>query len=303
MRLVLEVPAGLEGGVRRVPPHQTSGFDADRVGPHAPQGTAPGSTSKPASTTGPNSTACGPVFPTRIAATHSAAEAAFDVIERPITITPDSAYFGKTNPQYPMHRFVDMSDGNVGLALSTRACANTRRPTITTARLYLTLLRGFTAMQSPVIDQWDVYPWMKLSQSLGINECHYAILPHAGGWLKGRLYEAAEQFELPLETRQAGKGGGDMPKEFSFLEISPPEIVLSALKKCEHRDSLVLRIYNPTSADILAQVTCHTPVKEAWLTNMNEERREKLAVKDGMIEVSMPHKKIVTLEFAFSQQP
>ena len=83
-------------------------------------------------------------------------------------------------------------------------------------------------MQSPVIDQWDVYPWMKLSQSLGINECHYAILPHGGDWLKGRLHEAAEQFELPLETAQAGRGGGDLPKQFSFLEISPPEIILSA---------------------------------------------------------------------------
>ena len=242
-------------------------------------------------------------FPTRIAATHSAAEAAFDVIERPITITPDSAYFGKTNPQYPMHRFVDMSDGNVGLALLNEGMREYEATDDHDRTLYLTLLRGFTAMQSPVIDQWDVYPWMKLSQSLGINECHYAIMPHADGWLQGRLYEAAEQFELPLESAQAGKGGGDMPKQFSFLEISPPDVVLSALKKCEHRDSLVLRVYNPTSADILAQVTCNTQVQDAWLTNMNEERREKLVVKDGMIEVSMPHKKIVTLEFAFSQQP
>ena len=180
-------------------------------------------------------------FPTKIAATHSAAEAAFDVIERPITITPDSAYFGKTNPQYPMHRFVDMSDGKVGLGLLNEGMREYEATDDADRTLYLTLLRGFTAMQSPVIDQWDVYPWMKLAQSLGINQCHYAIVTHRGGWLEGRVYEAAEQFELPLESAQAGKGGGDMPKEFSFLEIAPADVVLSALKKCEYRDSLVAR--------------------------------------------------------------
>ena len=235
-------------------------------------------------------------FPTGLAATYSAAEAAFDVLERPITITPDSAYFGKTNPQYPMHRFVDMSDGHVGLAILNEGMREYEAIDDPQRTLCITLLRGFTAMQSPVIDQWDVYPWMKLSQSLGINECHYAILPHSGDWSEGRLYEAAEAFELPLETAQAGRGEGDMPKQFSFLEISPPEIVLSALKKCEQRDSLVLRIYNPTDSEVDARVTCHLPLKEAWLTNLNEERRRPLPVDNGIIPVAMGHKKIATIE-------
>jgi len=240
-------------------------------------------------------------FPTRIAAAVSAAEAAFDVIERPIERVPGSAYYDKPNPQYPMHRFVDLSDGHVGLALLNEGMREYEAVDDDARTLGLTLLRGFTAMQSPVIDQWDVYPWMKLAQSLGANTCHYAIMPHAGGWEEGRVVEEAERFELPLETAQAGKGGGDMPKQFSFLEVGPAPITVSALKQCEHRQTLVLRLYNPTPQDIEGYVVCHRPVEEAWLTNMNEERREPLAVEDGRVAIPLAHKKIVTVELVVTR--
>ncbi len=240
-------------------------------------------------------------FPTRLDAKVSAAEAAFDVIERPIERTSDSLYYGQPNPQYPMHRFVDVGDGKVGLAILNEGMREYEAVDDDDRTLCLTLLRGFTAMQSPVIDQWDVYPWMKLAQSLGVNECHYAIMPHAGDWQQGNLYHEAERFELPLETAQAGRGGGELPKQLSFLEVGPDQIALSALKRCEHRDTLVLRLFNPTLHDVAGRVTCHLPVEEAWLTNMNEERRERLSVEGGAVSIPFGHKKVVTLELALGK--
>ena len=125
-------------------------------------------------------------FPTGLQASVSAAEAAFDVVCRPIQVSPDSNYYGKPNPQYPMHRFVDVCDGQTGMAIINEGMREYEVADDDQRTLFITLLRGFTAMQSPVIDQWDVYPWMKLSQSLGINECHYAIMPHRGDWSEGR---------------------------------------------------------------------------------------------------------------------
>jgi len=135
-----------------------------------------------------------------------------------------------------------------------------------------------------------------LAQSPGINRCHYAILPHAGDWRQGSLYQEAEAFNLPLQTAQAGRGGGHLPKQFSFLEVAPREIVLSALKRCEDRDTLVLRMFNPTSQEVDGRVKCGPPVKEAWLTNMNEERRERLPVQRDAVSIPFGHKKIVTVE-------
>ncbi|MCP4611238.1 MAG: hypothetical protein GY845_21215 [Planctomycetes bacterium] len=235
-------------------------------------------------------------FPTDVKAAVSAAEAAFDVIERPIDRPPGSLYYGKPNPQYPMHRFVDISDGKRGLAIINDGIREFEAVDDDRRTLCITLLRCFTAMQSPVIDQWDVYPWMELAQSPGTHQWRYAIMPHAGNWEEGDLYREAEKFNLPLETAQAGRGGCDLPKQISFIEIESKEIVLSALKKCEHRDTLVLRLFNPTLKDIGTNIKFFRPVKEAWLTNMNEERREKLPVNDNITSIQFGHKKIVTCE-------
>jgi alpha-mannosidase len=239
-------------------------------------------------------------FPTDLNVDVSAAEAAFDVIERPVIRTPDSVYYGKQNPQYPMHRFVDMSDGKVGLALFNDGISEYEAIDDTQRTLAITLFRGVTATQSPVIDQWDVYPWMKLSQSLGTNEWRYAIMPHRGNWKEGKVYRESEKFNLILESAQAGKGGGDLPKELSFIEIESNDIVLSALKKHEQRNSVVLRLFNPTSSEISTNVKFHVPVKEAWITNMNEERKDKLDLADEhIVSLTFGHKKILTCEVVF----
>jgi len=235
-------------------------------------------------------------FPTRLAVEKSAAEATFDVIERAIVQSKESNYYGEPNPQFPMHRFVDMSDGRLGLAVLNEGLREYEALVDDDRTLAITLVRGFPAQQSPVIDQWDVYPWMKLAQSLGENVCHYAIMPHAGQWNKGGLYREADRFVLPLETAQAGKGGGEMPKQLSYVEVNREEISLSAMKKCDERDSMVLRLFNPTNEAVDGTVTCHQPIKEAWLTNMNEQRQRRLTADGNSVSVPFAHKQIITLE-------
>jgi mannosylglycerate hydrolase len=238
-------------------------------------------------------------FPTRLAVEKSAAESTFDVIERAIVQSKESSYYGEPNPQFPMHRFVDLSDGKLGLAILNEGLREYEALVDDDRTVAITLVRGFPAQQSPVIDQWDVYPWMKLAQSLGRNECHYAIMPHAGEWHDAGLYREADRFVLPLETAQAGKGGGAMPKQLSFVEVGPEEIALSALKKCDERDSMVLRLFNPTDVAVKGSVTCHHAIKEAWLTNMNEQRRKQLTADGNSVSVPFAHKQIITLELVF----
>ena len=235
-------------------------------------------------------------FPTALAVEQSAAEATFDVINRAIVQPKESNYYGQPNPQFPMHRFVDMSDGKVGLAILNEGLREYEALVDDDRTLAITLVRGFPAQQSPVIDQWDVYPWMKLAQSLGKNECHYGIMPHSGDWQQGGIYREADSFVLPLETAQAGKGGGELPKQLSFVAVGPEEISLSAMKKCDERDSMVLRLFNPTADALTGQITCDRPIQEAWLTNMNEERRKQLAIDGNSISVPFGHKQIITLE-------
>ncbi|HUT73735.1 MAG TPA: glycoside hydrolase family 38 C-terminal domain-containing protein [Armatimonadota bacterium] len=237
------------------------------------------------------------VFPTGVAAKVSAAEAAFDVIERPIDRTPDSLYYERDNPIYPNHRFVDVSDGEVGVAIindGLRSFEAIDRPERAVA---ITLMRGFVFCQSPVIDRWDVYPEMTLAQSLGEHEFRYAIYPHAGTWEHAGVYREAESHSLPLEVAQAGKHGGDLPKELSLLTIEPEAVALSALKRAEDRETLVARIYNPTAHDVTATLAAYKPIASAALLNLNEEVQEHLTPDGSKLSLPLKAKQIATVEF------
>jgi hypothetical protein len=242
-------------------------------------------------------------FPLHIPAAESSAEAAFDVIERKIDREPGTPYYGRENPTYPNHRFMDVSDGKIGLAIlndGLREYEVKDRPDRTIA---ITLLRAYEFRQSPVIDRWDVHPEMVLSQAPGPHEFRYAIYPHAGNWEEGEVVQEAEKFCLPLQAAQAGPHEGDLPRELSFLRVQPESLALTALKRCERRQSLVLRLFNPTSRAVRAKISCAEPIKAAHLMNLNEERRGRLQAKGRAISFPVPKKKIMTIELQFSRRP
>ncbi len=235
-------------------------------------------------------------FPIRLAATHSHAEAAFDVVGREIVRTRNNPYYSRENPQYPHHRFVDISDGNVGLALINDGIREYEAKDDDDRTLYLTLLRGYVFRNSPIIDRWDIYPEMDLSQSLGRNEWRYAIHPHRGTWEDGGVQREADAFNLALEVAQAGRHEGTLPWKTSFLSVEPWDLAISAVKRCENRDSVIMRIFNPTSNDTQARVSVYKPIRGAWLTNMNEERRKQLAPRGSEVCFPVQRKRIETLE-------
>jgi len=235
-------------------------------------------------------------FPTHLAAEVSASEAVFDVIERPIERGPESPYYNRENPTYPNHRFVDVSDGSAGLALVNDGIREYEVTDTPERLLALTLLRAYEFRQSPVIDRWDVHPEMPLAQALGEHEFRYAIYPHAGNWDDSSVFRQADLLNLPLEIGQAGPHKGDLPKTMSFLSLQPDELVLTSVKRCEERDTIILRFFNPTTRRMDATVSVFKRIKGAWLTNMNEERRKTLEPSGKSVSLRVPKKKIITLE-------
>ena len=235
-------------------------------------------------------------FPTEIKAKVSAAEAAFDVIERDVIRTPANWYWGRPNPQLPMHRFVSFSDGKRGIAFANNGIREFEAIEDNDRTVAITLFRAFTFRQPPILDRYDIYPEMKLSQCPGEMSFKYSILPHKGDWVEGEVIREAERVNLPLETAQVGPHKGDLPKSMSFLSIDPVNLMLSTFKKAERSDSLILRVFNPTTDDIDGTITFHKEIKTAWITNLNEERREQLQPDGKKINLKVGKKKIVTLE-------
>ena len=99
------------------------------------------------------------VFPTNLAAKTTESEAGFDVISRDITVKKGNAYYGKINPQYPMHRFVDMTDGKAGFAvLNSTGMREYEAMDMKDRPLAITFLRSVTYRNCPIFGRYEVYP-------------------------------------------------------------------------------------------------------------------------------------------------
>ena len=70
----------------------------------------------------------------------------------------------------------------------------------------------------------------------------YALVPHAGDWREAGVFRDGLEFNHPLICRKVLPHAGTLPARWGLLEVSSPNVVVSALKP--GRDgTAVLRVY------------------------------------------------------------
>ena len=227
------------------------------------------------------------LFPTGIATGCSWAGGQFDVLKRPIRTVERKKWAESKVSTHPQYYFVDLSDGQAGLAILPEGLTEYEVLEDRERTVAVTLVRAFaTICGTPSRD--DVG-----GQCLRRFRFRYALLPHAGDYQAGDVFQESQRFNLPLEVAQGGRSG----TEAGFFEITPASLVLSALKRSERGDSVIVRFFNPSTKNTRAVVSCFRKIRNAWITNLNEERREALEVADKKtVAIDAPSKKIVTLE-------
>jgi alpha-mannosidase len=235
------------------------------------------------------------LFPTNIETDVIHVEGAFDVIARsvrPPVDWPDASTF------FPMRSWIDVSDGEKGLCIINKGLREyevysdrcDRAVAITLLRCVGYLSKGREtpfALPTPG------------AQCLGKWHFDYAVLPHIGSWEDARVWQDAHQFNVPLVYVQTGAHEGSLPAEHSFVEVKPAELVVTAVKKAEKRNSILVRFFN-ISEDWVhnARIRVDKAVS-ARTTNLAEEPGRELDMDaEGYVVVDVPGRKIVTLEFA-----
>ena len=233
------------------------------------------------------------LFPSDIDTDVAHAEGQFDVISRPIR--PPKEWEGAST-FFPQRSWVDVNDGKTGLTIINKGLPEYEVYDDDARTIALTLLRCVgrlsgggdtpTAIQTPG------------AQCLGKHRFEYAILPHKGTWLEARVWQQAHQHNVPMLAIQTGAHDGELPPEYSFVEISPPELIITAIKKAEDRDGLLVRFFNITDENIhQARVKVQKAIS-ARTVNLNEEPHNDLIMEaDGSVVLDVPAKKIVTIEF------
>ncbi|MEN8192566.1 MAG: glycoside hydrolase family 38 C-terminal domain-containing protein [Bacteroidota bacterium] len=241
------------------------------------------------------------MFPTNINTKFSYAEEPFDIVEREIDRDENSPWANTWNPTHPHQRFVDVSDGETGLAIVNDGLREYEVTDNESRTIGITLLRAFEISLATVAWKWERHPEMKGSQSLGHHEFKYLILPHKGDWDEGEVMYQADSLNVPIEVAQSGPYKGDQPKNKSFIELIGKGLMLSAIKKAENSDEIVVRIFNPTKRTIDGEIKLFKNPTKVNSINMNEEiiDEPKSTIKENRILFEAQHKKIITLAITF----
>lgn len=237
------------------------------------------------------------VFSTGLNTEYSYAESSFDVVRREIKIPDTAGWVEQATGTNPELSFVDVYDGKIGIAILNQGLPEYEVIDNKKREIAITLLRGFRYPligADPAKSKEDVR--QVNSQCPGPHEFKYAFYPHRGNWEQANIYNEAYKFNAGFKPVQCGKNEGILPEEASFLKIEPFNVVLSAFKKSENRNEIILRLFNPTRENLTAKVEFFKKIKKVNILNLNENLIRSFKHKDSnVLNIEIKKKKIMTL--------
>ncbi|MBA7574447.1 hypothetical protein ES708_16253 [subsurface metagenome] len=134
------------------------------------------------------------------------------------------------------------------------------------------------------------------AQCLGENTFSYALIPHQGNWDEARISQKTKQYKTKILTQQLKNQQGNMPNNFSFIQLEGKCLEVSAIKKHEFEDKLVVRVYNPTDREAIGKIKLGFNAHKVYLGKLDERYEEELLYNNG-VEIELKPKEIKTIIF------
>jgi alpha-mannosidase len=193
-------------------------------------------------------------FPLPATVEGSDAECAFAVVHR--GLTAEGGPHERGLPTFVSRRFVDCSEGDVGLALlhdgllEYEVVGDGSELALTLLRATGYLSRAELAFRPNPAGPLDPLEGPQLQRPLALE---YAVLPHRGHGSDIRLPEAADEFLVPLERAACG-GQPDAPRPPTGHALAVDGAVVSAVLRDGEGGALTVRVYNPSPESGTARV-------------------------------------------------
>lgn len=181
--------------------------------------------------------------------------------------------------EVPALRWADLGDGNHGFSLINESKygydgkGNTLR---------LSLLRSPT--------------WPDPEADRGHHEFSYSLYPHAGDWKQALTVRRGYEFNYKLHAFQIEAHEGKLPAEYSFVALNGDNVVLTALKKAEDSNALLLRVYEWAGKDAKIQIRVPEDALSATLTNLLEQPQgPALSIANNQVTIPVHPYEIVSV--------
>ncbi|MGC2183952.1 MAG: glycoside hydrolase family 38 C-terminal domain-containing protein [Terriglobales bacterium] len=219
-------------------------------------------------------------FPLAASGPEATYEIPYGSIERPTTRNNswEAAKF-----EVPALRWADLGDGNHGFSLINEskygydAKGNLLR---------LSLLRSPT--------------WPDPEADRGHHQFSYSLYPHAGDWKQALSVRRGYEFNYKLRASQVEAHQGNLPSQHSFVGIAGDNVVLTALKKAEDSDALILRLYEWAGKTADVKISLPEGTSTASLTDLMEKPESaKLSVANNQVTIPVHPYEIVSVRVEF----
>jgi mannosylglycerate hydrolase len=217
------------------------------------------------------------LFPLGSPAEFSEAQGQFTVTRRPVVVEDLGSGWPETYaPTLPQQGWVSVHAGDRGLMIGNRGLPEFEVLDDGQGTIALTLLRsvGWLSRDDLLTRVGGAGPTTPTpdAQLLGPNRASYAIIPHTGDWLASGAYRVAEEYVVPVHGSWVRGTHGSEPGTGGLLElVGDHTLLLSAVKKCERDELLVLRFWNVASEPTETQVRLLRPLSEALLLDLKED--------------------------------
>ncbi|PYE55399.1 alpha-mannosidase [Deinococcus yavapaiensis] len=210
------------------------------------------------------------LFDLDVHASFATFETAFGAVSRPThrNTSWDAARFEVCG-----HRWADVSQPDFGVALLNDGKYG---HSVLGSTLGLSLVRG------------AMFPDVLADE--GEHRFRYALYPHSGSARDGRVAHEASDFNGERLRMPAAPS----------LRLLNDSVLVSALKKAEEGDALILRVYEPYGAN--ATLALEAPrLRRAARVNLLEEPLEDVAVEPSGLTLALKPFEIVSLHLEFEE--
>jgi alpha-mannosidase len=136
----------------------------------------------------------------------------------------------------------------------------------------------------------------------GRHEFTYSLYPHGGTWRDALTVRRGYELNYPLLVRQLDRHEGELKNEYSFLEVQPENVVLTATKKAEEDGALILRFYEWAGKESDVKLRLPSGARTASETDLMERPVAELSLQDGTVTVPTKPYEIKTVRVRFTSR-
>ncbi len=243
-------------------------------------------------------------FPSGIKTDVSKGDQHFGVVQRPLALPAwdPATWMEEPMGTYPQKAFASVDDGVRGLTIANRGLPEYEvLDTPDGAEIAVTLMRcvGWLSRSDISSRRGGAGPQLRTpgAQMHGRYDFAYSIIPHAGDWAAAEAHVQSVQHLRPMRARWNRQGLGHIDWSGALLHVDSPAFVVSAIKRAEDGDGVIVRVYNTLDVEADTAIDVPSARGAVSMVNLNEEFITDLRRDDDGVAITARPNEIVTLRF------